>query len=449
MVATEELFTPEHHSAIAEAQSHIERIVDAESVVALTEAFGRELPPYYNELHTTRKLMWLKGFANADLDIRKKSAQLQGESKIERSAVKIEDFPFTPAQEQAVMAFTQEFAMEGESNATGDHYGMVSVLGGANQSNLLRVRHAKRQFERGVTSPYLLLLGSGRQLKDAEKQSTANYASGAETEFDLLCGALETEFEVKDYDEKIFDTDGRVIDPQSGEASSPDVGKARYYKLPNGTTALAVSAPKVEGDMRANTPDTYHFVSAIMGKDRFREMESMLVVSTDLYVPFQHADAMRLLAIPEGLKVETIGYGGVNRPPQAYASEINAAINKAHQLDETLWKIEDLQHVVGQSQEANNAVADVEDAKPTPVRVGEITLYVARQAMLRQAELDKIVATFDDRKVKAMTIEEINNQISWMVEHDLEHGVDPIGDPEFFSPYAFAAQRGIKIKEAA
>jgi hypothetical protein len=34
----------------------------------------------------------------------------------------------------------------------------------------------------------------------------------------------------------------------------------------------------------------------------------VLVVTTDLFVPFQHCDAVRLLGLPYGCAVETVGF---------------------------------------------------------------------------------------------------------------------------------------------
>jgi hypothetical protein len=63
---------------------------------------------------------------------------------------------------------------------------------------------------------------------------------------------------------------------------------------------------------------------------------SMLLCTTDLYVPFQHADALRLLGLQAGVQVETVGYGGVSRTTQPYAGEINSTVNQTYLLDKAL-----------------------------------------------------------------------------------------------------------------
>jgi hypothetical protein len=428
-VLLENLQTPGHEAAVAAGQMLVERIINVESARLLTSAYNIELPAGYEDYTATRKLMWLKGFSNTYLDTRK------GKLRSEVKAVEL-----TEEQEAAIMAFTDELNMQGETNASQRRYGFIEVLGGAKQSNRLRVEHARKQMEADVHAPFLLLLGSERRLKDAEIKDTANYAPGAQTEYDLLAGALETEFGVTDFEEVAFGPDGQPIDP-----ASPDAGKVRFYELPNGTRALLVSAPCVEGKGQANTTDTHNFIGAVLGEERYREAGSILLVTTDVYVPFQHADAMRLLGLRRGLTVESIGYGGIDRPAQAYANEINAAINKAYALNEEIQKLEDYKRIL-KNPDMQEATKNVRTIPERTVMVGRFVLYVAHEAMKRQAELDSVLADFRAKRW-GLTSPEIDDWIYWEVQSDLEHGEAVVGAPEHFSPYAFAAVRGLDVKE--
>lgn len=63
---------------------------------------------------------------------------------------------------------------------------VVIALGGANQQNHERPRYALEAMKKGeVTFKQLVIAGSSRKLKEGEQKNTANYAPGAETEFDL------------------------------------------------------------------------------------------------------------------------------------------------------------------------------------------------------------------------------------------------------------------------
>ena len=173
-VITEQL-PLQHESAEQAAHDFVEKLTHAESLRYLTEAFNE---PNY------RDVRGFKEFSNKHLDFR------SGKERQQVGTVEL-----TVEQEAAIMATATEFGMQGETNARDNNYDVVTVLGGANQSNLLRVRHAKKQMDRlaeqGNPVPYMILLGSARKISEKERENTANYAPGAETEFDLLNGALE------------------------------------------------------------------------------------------------------------------------------------------------------------------------------------------------------------------------------------------------------------------
>lgn len=67
------------------------------------------------------------------------------------------------------------------------------VLGGARQSNLERTRHGATAIASGkAVVGELVGAGIPRRLPEAEQENTANYAPGAENEFDLIAGAVRT-----------------------------------------------------------------------------------------------------------------------------------------------------------------------------------------------------------------------------------------------------------------
>jgi hypothetical protein len=68
-----------------------------------------------------------------------------------------------------------------------------------------------------------------------------------------------------------------------------------------------IAAPSSDpGRRRANTADTCRFwteeVTPLRGGER------ILVVTTALYVPFQHCDALTMIGLPYGCVVDTIGH---------------------------------------------------------------------------------------------------------------------------------------------
>jgi hypothetical protein len=73
---------------------------------------------------------------------------------------------------------------------------------------------------------------------------------------------------------------------------------------------LVVAEPSRPG-MRANTTDTYHAWAAARGPST---MERLLLVTTDLYVPYQHCDAVRVLGLGHGYGVDTVGLDPARYP---------------------------------------------------------------------------------------------------------------------------------------
>ncbi len=72
--------------------------------------------------------------------------------------------------------------------------------------------------------------------------------------------------------------------------------------LPVAVVAAPSSEPEVR---RTNTGDSYEwFATEFAG---LRPGQRLLLVTSDIYVPYQHADALRVLGLPHEVRVETMG----------------------------------------------------------------------------------------------------------------------------------------------
>lgn len=67
-----------------------------------------------------------------------------------------------------------------------------------------------------------------------------------------------------------------------------------------------IAAPPTRPGMRANTADTMLGWAELV--TRPTPEERVLVVTTDLYVPFQHADAIKTLGLTYRCGIETVGF---------------------------------------------------------------------------------------------------------------------------------------------
>ena len=94
----------------------------------------------------------------------------------------------------------------------------------------------------------------------------------------------------------------------TGEQSNSTGGTwtVRTYQHPSGYRVRVAAAPSSEpGTRRANTADTYQWFARTLA--RLEPGQRLLAVTTAIYVPAQHAAALRMLGLPFGVEIETVG----------------------------------------------------------------------------------------------------------------------------------------------
>ncbi|MFD0785196.1 hypothetical protein ACFQZ8_14920, partial [Micromonospora azadirachtae] len=94
---------------------------------------------------------------------------------------------------------------------------------------------------------------------------------------------------------------------------------------------------------RAHTADTQRFWA---GHARLSPSDQVLLVTHPIYVPFQHCDALRTLAVPYGTGMDTIGVDPAmpdparlpepTLTPGRYLQEIRSAIRSMRSLHTAL-----------------------------------------------------------------------------------------------------------------
>lgn len=197
------------------------------------------------------------------------------------------------------------------------------ILGGANKAPLDRLRYGIENTEDFGQVAYL---GSSRAIKtDAEKLKTADYAPGAETEYDLGSAAFETMLGAK------------LVDEINQERGGDIWGMRLYEFVHNGIQkhGFVLSTPQKIGARRATTTDNYRFFAdrAELSTD---PNHSVVAVTTGFYTAAQHLPAVRELTLKYGTSLETIGhsaeYSGVKRKPSQLLQENKAAIDAAMKL---------------------------------------------------------------------------------------------------------------------
>jgi len=252
----------------------------------------------------------------------------------ERQAVQWGDGVFANPQSEvgkAVFAGATKLGMvEPTPLAEGD-YDMV-VLGGANRSPLERLEWGLEQPARVHT---IFMLGSTRKLSDAEKNATADFAPGAETEYDLMRAAVSSTFQESGRE---FTLTRAAYAYSSGEVAKVD----RYATDVGNVYVLCAPAPDkaATGRDRANTSDTYRLLRTFAG-NYLRTSDRKLALSTNAFFSgFQEADVLAEITLPTGAEVTctsfAAAYTGKTRLPSQLLQEALSYVNSLTKLDEAI-----------------------------------------------------------------------------------------------------------------
>ncbi len=208
-------------------------------------------------------------------------------------------------------------------------YDHLLVLGGLARACLQRAEYAARLLRSGRTrADQVTALGSFRPLGPAEAELLP-----ARYEVDAFEAAIRLAFGV---------TGAADVVRSPGEIT-PASSTVRTLRTEDGQALQVLAAPSSEPSRRrANTPDTYRFWAreAALGPGAH-----VLVVTSPIYAPFQHHDAIRMLALPYGCTVDTVGFdparATVPQPPGAdgtdrYLQEIRSAVRSVRHLYEAI-----------------------------------------------------------------------------------------------------------------
>ncbi|MEU0155950.1 hypothetical protein [Micromonospora fulviviridis] len=176
-------------------------------------------------------------------------------------------------------------------------YAHLLVLGGLAHACLRRTAYAAH-LARTVTGVdgEVAVLGSFRALSPVESRLLADLGvHGCATEVDALDAGVRVAFGVDAPSEEI----GETADHPHRAWSS------RTYRPAGLPPVRVLAAPSGEPERRrAHTADTQRFWA---GHVRLREGDPVLMVTAPIYVPFQHCDALRTLAVPFGCGIDTVG----------------------------------------------------------------------------------------------------------------------------------------------
>lgn len=320
-------------------RSQLDDWTSSTALAELVEMFDGSLPRA-NSL--TDRLAWLEEFSDR-WDFRRlarERAQPQGPSSQDAGGGarwELLQSALDLADDHRILELASDLGLVENHRPRRTRVDFLLILGGARLSNLLRPRYASELIASSLVDPArIVLLGGSRAVMDSERDATDSYAPGAATEFDLLTTAAAAEFG--------FDRDSReeqsYRDPDNANASWR-LWNVEAAATDAGAALIAVEAPSPEPDVRrANTADSYAFFA-----DRFRlePGAKCLLVTSQIYVPYQHLEGTRSLALPFGLELETVGFpadweAGLQgmQAPANYLQETRSTIQSARRLDDAM-----------------------------------------------------------------------------------------------------------------
>ena len=214
-------------------------------------------------------------------------------------------------------------------------YDFVLLLGGLVRACMWRPEYAAHLLRSGLAADAVCALTGFRELNDAELELLPSFnLVGLEQEHQVIERSLEDHFGVTALTDTtpLDDRDPPNLRSRVAQGSSPLC-----------TDVSLVVAPSSDPSRRANTPDSYAYwaseVAHISPGDR------ILMVTSPIYVPFQHMDAVRLLGLTYGCVIDTVGIApGVveeHGHPQIwravnYLQELNSTVRSLKLLHDTL-----------------------------------------------------------------------------------------------------------------
>jgi hypothetical protein len=289
----------------------------------LVAAFGGEVP---GRLPPVELLAWLDDFSAVHWDFRRRRGAVERDE--------IGEVVLPPAVTELVKAVARALGLVEPGPVPARRYDHLLILGGLARSCLHRTAYAAYLVGSGtVEVGEVAALGSFRPVRPAET-----------TGLDLPDAAgLGYEVDAMDLGVRLgFGCAGPVEERASTGPVTHHSWAVRTYRPASGPPVRVLAAPSTEpATRRAHTSDTYHFWAETV---RPAPGNRVLVLTSQLYVPFQHCDAVRSLRLGHGCRVDTVGLdparlrpGTPGAAPGRYAApqylqEIRSAIRSMRHL---------------------------------------------------------------------------------------------------------------------
>jgi hypothetical protein len=262
--------------------SGIDEWVRNAALAALVEAFDGQ-PPAGSVLN---RLNWLERFSAEHWDFR--AGQ---ERNLARS------IEFDESTNRLILDVADALGLTHASPPAAPAYTHLLILGGLVRACILRPRHAAGLIEGGLQVGTVSALSAYRPLRGDENDLIEVLGlSGRRNEMEVMEAGLVGAF-------GLAQSIDEVHHEEPGIEFSTEL--VRAWRLDDLSVRLVIAPSAEPQTRRSNTADTYaYWADACV---HLKPEDSILLVTSSIYLPYQHADAVRMLALPHGCSVETVG----------------------------------------------------------------------------------------------------------------------------------------------
>lgn len=295
----------------------IERATMLPQVSALIAAWHLEPP----DGDPVERLRWLTQVAGDHWDFRGGRERNQ-----------VDSVEFSARQEEAIHDASWALGLRHAAAPARPAYDTVFVLGGLLRGCLTRWRTAHELVQGGLGASAIVGLGGTRALTPVEVEQGAALGMVAATEMDAMAQALQLTFAPQ-------------VDPAVESYENADLPNDSWKVLAFETSPrlTVVAAPSSDpANRRANTADTIEWW---LKRSDATGQQSNLMITHQIYVPYQAAVAVRTLGLPQNTTVEFTGVtpaaadlGSMSQPflSHNYLQEIGSTFRGYWQLREAL-----------------------------------------------------------------------------------------------------------------
>ncbi len=260
--------------------------IDSEAMLALLAEFGQEPLPRGS---LGERLAALEAVSAQCWDYRKGLERHQAKGGC-----------FSSERTARIEAAATALGLMGRRAPACENYDHILVLGGGVRTMVARADLAAALVRQGVSATTIAGLGSVRPLENQVQVVHELGLPECPTEGDAVEVGLRRAF--------------GLGQPSSRRSGTSDTGQPWWVRSYEDTQPLVhvLAAPSTRHGMRANTGDTLIGWAELVEPNP--QGARLLLVTTDIFVPFQHCDAVRLLTLQHKCYVDTVGVDTKSNP---------------------------------------------------------------------------------------------------------------------------------------